>query len=262
MLTFAHTYVLNRAYQKIHRRNIPLSKGELILGNVIPDFITHLGRRKFQAIAHNLSFLTSLDRITDLEWGAIFHVLCDNYSTLGRITFEGIYHDYPKAGFAEKLSQDVVIDIPLQIPKRRILQCAFDILVIREKKKLLIQMLKAAESFLKANFSKVTDRVAKVFNIAPDQMKVGFDRFLQIYGKDFIMQSASEEYRLFALARNLLKLDSLTDPHTILEAVRNHPELMLIVESNMKLVEIIWHDLLNDLVREVMKYPGLKEALK
>jgi len=233
----------------------------LILGNVIPDFITHLGRTQFQAVAHDLSFFTSLEQLTALEWGAIFHILCDNYSTLGRITFEGSYHDYPRDGFIEKLSQGVVINIPLQIPKRRILQCALDILVIREQKRLLIQMLKAAESFLEDNFSKVTCRMANIFKIAQDQLKVGFERFLRIYGKDFITYSASEDYRLFALARSLLNLNSLTHPQKILEGVRNHPELMELVESNMKLIENNWHNLLNDTVIEVMMYPGMKKAV-
>jgi len=165
MLTFTHTYLLNLAYQKHHRRIIPTEKGELILGNVIPDFVTHLGRTQFQAVAHNLSFLNSLDHLGTLEWGAIFHILCDNYSTLGRITFNGNYHDFPKDGFIEKLSKQIVINIPLQIPKRRILQCALDIFVLRGQRELLIKMLKAAEAFLRANFSEVTYRIATIYGI-------------------------------------------------------------------------------------------------
>lgn len=262
MLTFTHTYLLNLAYQKASLKVIPNSKGELILGNVIPDFVTHLGRTQFQAIAHNLSFFTRPNHPHSLEWGAIFHILCDNYSTLGRITFEGNYHNLPKNGFVEKLAQNVVINISLQIPKRRILQCAFDIFVIREKKDLLINLLKAAEAFLQTNFFDVIDRVSTIYGIEMNQLIIGLKRFSRIYGKNFVEQAALEEYRLFPLIRSLLSLDSLTNPQQILEEIRNHSELMDLIELNMELVKNSWHELLEDTVAEVMKYPGIKQFLK
>ncbi len=260
MLTFTHTYLLDLAYQRYHQHNIPPEKVELILGNVIPDFVTHLGREQFQAIAHNLDFFTSLTHRGFLEWGAIFHILCDNYSTLGRIIFEGNYHDFPKNGFIEKLSRQVEINIALRIPNRRILQCAFDIFVIRENKELLVTMLKAAAFFLDVNFSEITHRVSLIYNIDPQQLKVGLNRFLNIYGTNFIEQSASEEYRLFPLSRSLLNLGSLANPELILEGVRNHPELMELVQMNMDLIENNWRELLEDTVKDVIMYPGMKKA--
>jgi|GEM_PF-2502690 len=261
MLTFTHTYLLNLAFQKLHRKNIPLETGELILGNVIPDFISHLGRSQFQALAHNLSFYNSTELSGALEWGAIFHILCDNYSTLGQATFQGNYHNIPKNGFIEQLSQKVIINLAIKIPRRRILQCAFDILVIRDNRELLIKMLKAAESFLHDKFSEVTHRVSTIYRIDPNQLTIGLNRFSRIYGNEFVEQAASEEYRLFPLARSLLNLDSLTNPQSIMEGVRNHPELMELVESNMDLIKNDWQELLKDTVREVLKYPGLKEIL-
>lgn len=261
MLTFTHTYVLNLAYKNIHQRNIQPDRSELILGNVIPDFVTHLDRTPFQALAHDLSFLTASTEPGSLEWGAIFHVLCDNYSTLGSITFDGNYHDFPRNGFIEELSRQVVINIPLIVPRRRILQCALDILVLREEKELLIQMLKAAHSFLNKHFLAITRRVASIYHIDPNRLKIGLNRFLAVYGVGFLEQSASEEYRLFALARSMLNLGSLTDPQIIMQGVRDHPELKEVVDVNMKLIQDNWINLLEDTVREVMKYPGLKRAL-
>ncbi len=262
MLTFTHTYLLNLAYQKINREVIPNNKGELVFGNVLPDFVTHLGRTKFQGIAHSLSFFTQLIQKDALEWGATFHILCDNYSTLGRTTFEGNYHSFSKNGFLEKLANQAVIKIPLQIPKRRILQCAFDIIVIREKRELLISQLKAAEHFLQSNFSGIIERSSIIYGLEKNQLIIGLQRFSKIYGKDFIKQAASEEYRLFPLIRSLLNLDSLTNPHQILAEIRNHPELMELIELNMELIKNCWRDLLEETLHEVMKYPGIKQFLE
>ncbi|MFX0138917.1 MAG: hypothetical protein ACFFDN_35075 [Candidatus Hodarchaeota archaeon] len=92
MLPFTSTYLLDLACRKYHHQNIPAKKAELILGSVIPDLATHLGREQFQAIAHNLGFFTSLIHRGFLKWGAIFHILCDNYSTPGRIILKKNYH--------------------------------------------------------------------------------------------------------------------------------------------------------------------------
>jgi hypothetical protein len=262
MLTFTHTYLLNLAYQKLNRKAIPDNEGELIFGNVLPDFITHLGRTPFQAMAHNLPFFSRLSHPSSLEWGAIFHILCDNFSTLGKISFEGNYHKLPKYGFIEKLAQQVVINITLQIPKRRILQCAFDIFVIRENRQLLISLLKTAEDFLQANFSDVIGRMFTIIGLESNKLVIGLQRFSKIYGKNFIEQAASAEYRLFPLVRSLLNLDTLTNPRQILEGIQNHPELMELVELNMELIKNDWHELLEDTVVEVMKYPGIKQFLK
>lgn len=261
MLTFTHTYLLNLAYQKLNRKVVPDSEGELILGNVLPDFITHLGRTQFQAMAHNLAFFTRLNHPDSLEWAAIFHILCDNFSTLGRITFEGNYHKLLKNGFIEKLAQQVVINITLQIPKRRILQCAFDIFVIRENRQLLISLLKTAEDFLQANFSDIIQRMSAIFGLESNQLVIGLQRFSKIYGNNFVELAASEEYRLFPLVRSLLHLDTLTNPRQILAGIQNHPELMELVELNMELIKNNWHELLEDTVAEVMKYPGIKQFL-
>jgi len=261
MLTFTHTYLLSLAYKKINQRNSPIDKGELILGNVVPDFVTHLGREQFQARAHSLAYLDNLSEFGSLEWGAIFHILCDNYSTLGRIVFDGDYHEIPKTGFIEQLSRQVQINFPLNIPKRRILQCAFDIFVIRDKKELLIKMLSSAESYLNNNFEDVIQRVAKIYNLNKENLRIGLNRYAKIYGQQFIKQAALEAYRLFPLARSLLKLHSLTDPRVILEGVKNHPELMELVQKNMFLIENNWQDLLDETVQQVFEYPGVRDAL-
>ena len=194
MLTFTHSYLLDLAYRRLNRKVVPANEGELILGNVLPDFITHPGRTHFQAIANNLAFFTHKTNPSSLEWGAIFHILCDNFSTLGKITFDGNYDRIPKNGFIEKLGRQVVINITLQIPKRRILQCTFDILVIHEKKQLLVSLLKAAESFLKANFSNILERMSRIYGLETDQLAIGLQRFSKIYSKDFVEQAASDGY--------------------------------------------------------------------
>lgn len=260
MLTFTHTYLLNHAYKKIHFQNIPSTESELILGNVIPDFVTHLGKEQYQAAAHNLNFFSTIAQLNFLEWGAIFHILCDNYSTLCRLTFEGSYHELPKNGFMEKLSKRVILNIPLQIPKRRILQCAFDILVIREEKQLLINMLKSAASFLRNNMTEILQHFSSIYDIKQQQLRVGLTRFLHVYGKNFIDQAALEEYRLFPLIRNLLKLDTLTDPRIILNEIHIHSELMELIDLNMGIIKHNWHELLDRTVQEVMKYSGIKKA--
>lgn len=262
MLTFTHTYLLRLASQKLNHQEMQFTHAELILGNVIPDFVTHLGRERFQAMAHDLNRLGMSGPKGMLEWGAIFHILCDNFSTLGRITFPGDYHDLPKNGFIEQLSRAVKINLALQIPKRRILQIVLDIRVIRAHRSQLVAMLRSAAAFLEENLLEITNRIATIYVLDPDQLKIGLNRFLEIYGKNFIEQSASEEYRLFALARSVLNLHSLTDPQIILEGVRNHPELMELVELNMELIDENWQELLENMVNEVLEFPGIKAAFQ
>jgi len=257
MLTFTHTYLLNLAYRHLHHQNLPLKKVELILGNIIPDFITHLGRSEFQAKAHNINSFISLTTRGLFEWGAIFHILCDNYSTLGRITFDGDYQHHPKNGFIEVLAKNVTFNIPLRIPRRRILQCAFDIFILRHHRSLLIEMLQSAESFLQKNFDTILTQVSVIYKIEFNKLKVGFDRFTRIYGTEFIHKSALETYRLFPLIRSLLNLSTLTDPEVILAEINKHPELMKLVEQNMDLIKNIWSELLTETVQEVLKYPGM-----
>ena len=262
MLTFTHTYLLNLATQKLNQREMPFNQAELILGNVVPDFITHLGRERFQAIAHDMNQFYQLPQKSMLEWGAIFHILCDNYSTLGRITFDGNYHDVPKNGFIEQLSRAVRLKLPLSIPKRRILQIVLDIRILRDYRAQLIVMLRSAASFLQQNFLEIVNKIATIYALDPEQLKIGLNRFLEIYGKNFIEQSASEEYRLFALARSLLNLHSLTDPRIILEGIKRHPELMELVELNMCLLGEDWHGLLENLVQAVLEFPGMKAVFQ
>lgn len=257
MLTYTHTYLVDLAVQKLQHRTAMPMPAELILGNVIPDFITHLGRERFQAMAHDLDRLVAIHPKSMLEWGAIFHILCDNYSTLGKIAFEGAYHRVPKNGFIERLSQRVTLNLSLEIPRRRILQIILDIEVIRANRSRLIAMLRSAASFLKENFSAITHRIAGIYQLDPKQLQIGLQRFLEIYGDNFIEQSALEEYRLFALARSLLDLPSLTDPKIILEGIRLHPELMELVESNMGLISNNWQAILDDMVLEVLEFPGM-----
>ncbi len=261
MLTFTHTYLLNLAYEKIHSRPIPADRGELILGNVIPDFVTHLGRSRFQAIAHDLRLFQENVLQSDLSLGALFHILCDNYSTLGRVDFTGSYHSYPKNGFIEQRAQHAIFHDRLNLPKRRILQCALDILVIRSQKPLLIRLLQAAEAFLRSNFESVVNQVGVIYNIEPKMLHKGLDRFSLIYGRDFIEYAALEEYRLFPLIRGLLKLDSLTDPILILRRIKEHPELMEMVESNMHLIRDQWSELLNETVEAALEYQNMKDLL-
>jgi len=261
MLTFTHTYLLNLAHQQLSKKNLPSHKCELVLGNVIPDFVTHLGREKYQAIAHHLEAYDKLPHRKSLEWGAIFHILCDNYTTLGRLDFEGNYQNFPRSGFIETLSQNVQINIPLQIPKRRVLQCAFDILVLRDQRELLIELLTSAEAYLQENFLTILKRIAAIYQINQHQLEVGFNRFSQIYNSDVISQTATENYRLFPLIRNLLDLDSLTDPKLILQQIENHGELMEIIQINMKIVENNWRELLKDTVANILTYPGMREAI-
>lgn len=261
MLTFTHTYLLNLAYEKIQSRPILTERGELILGNVIPDFVTHLGRSRFQAIAHDLRLFQENVLQSDLSLGAAFHILCDNYSTLGRVDFTGSYHSYPKNGFIEQRARHVISHGLLNLPKRRILQCAFDILVIRSRKPLLIQLLQAAEAFLRVSFESVSKQVGSIYNIEPKMLFKGLGRFSMIYGRDFIEYAVLEEYRLFPLIRSLLKLDSLTDPTLILRQIKEHPELMEMVESNMDLIRDQWSDLLNETVEAALQYRNMKELL-
>lgn len=260
MLTFTHTYLLNLAFEKNCQQDATMDKAELILGNVIPDFITHLGKDKYQKIAHDLAYLQRIPDKSPLEWGAIFHILCDNYSTLGRITFVGRYHDFQRNGFIEKLSKDIKITIPLRVPKRRVLQCALDILILRDKKDLLIRLLKSAEKYLRSNDRKILCRIAAIYDIDVSQLEVGICRFRTIYGKKFIHQAASEEYRLFPLVRSLLNLDTLSEPDLILQKIHEHPELMELVTENLERIQESWKDELYALVWKVLHYDGITDV--
>lgn len=257
-----HTYLLNSAFEKFNEYQASLPHAELILGNVIPDFITHLGKQKYQKIAHDLQYLNDIPQKSLLEWGAIFHILCDNYSTLGRITFDGNYHDFGRDGFIEQLSQKVKMTFPLEVPKRRVLQCALDILVLREKKDVLIHLLESAEDYLNRNSRKIIGKISSIYAIDPGQLQIGICRFREIYGKEFIHQAATEEYRLFPLVRSLLKLETLTEPRLILVKIREHPELMDLVNANMELIREDWKTMLNNLIDEVMKYNGISKILR
>jgi hypothetical protein len=259
MLTFTHSLLLHLAGATISPKLNWSNKVELVLGNVVPDFITHLGRSKYQALAHDPGVFKSHTNIGWLGWGALFHILCDNYSTLGTITFEGDYRSQPKNGFIERLAQQVSVNIPLQVPRRRILQCALDILVLRSYKADLVVMLETAANYLSSHFAEIAAQVAYLYYLDPQQLTPGLHRFCQLYGSSFIQEAAREEYRLFPLVRSLLHLSSLTPPPVILEKIHQHPELMALVTSNMHLIQDCWQDWLNATLVAVREFPGLPE---
>ncbi len=255
MLTFTHTYLILMAHRKMNSRDAPIPNPELILGNVVPDFVTHLGRDKFQAIAHNLSLFAGLKHKRKLDWGALFHILCDNYTTLKRLTFDGNYHQYSRNGFIESLSKDVDVSYLKKIPKRRILQCAFDVLVIRKERDVLVEMLTSAELFLRSHFDEILHHVASVYEMDKDYLRIGIQRFSHVYGPDFIQKSSMPAYRLFPLIRSMLNLPSLTDPDFIFNKIDAHPELMKLVEQHLMLIQHNWHELLEETVTQVLKFP-------
>lgn len=257
MLTFTHSQLLHLTGAMASDKLDWSSRIELVLGNVVPDFITHLGRSKYQALAHDLSIFKSHTNIGLLGWGALFHILCDNYSTLGTITFDGDYRGQPKNGFIEKLAQQVTIDMPLHVPRRRILQCALDILVLRNYRERLVAMLETAATYLSDHFTEIAAQVGFLYYLDPQQLAPGLNRFCLLYGPNFIEQAAREAYRLFPLVRSLLHLPSLTPPAIIQEKIDQHPELMALVTSNMSLIQDHWQDRLQETVAAVKKYPGM-----
>ena len=261
MLTFTHTYLILLAHRKTSSHSATIPDAELILGNVVPDFVTHLGRDKFQAIAHNLSLFAELKNKRKLDWGALFHILCDNYTTLKRLTFNGNYHQYPRNGFIESLSKDFDTSYLKKIPKRRILQCAFDVLVIREERDVLVEMLTSAELFLRSHFDEILHHVASVYEMEKDHLRVGIQRFSHVYGPDFIQKSSRSTYRLFPLIRSMLNLSSLTDPDIIFKEIDAHPELMNLVEQHLKLIQSNWHELLEETVTEVLAFPDFPAGI-
>jgi len=262
MLTFTHTYALALAFSKQCSTPGTDPSPELILGNVIPDFITHLGREEYQKLAHDLTLLHSSSSITSLEWGMIFHILCDNYSTLGRIAFEGDYHEFRKEGFIEKMAHAVHMTIPLRVPARRVLQCALDLLVLKEEKESLIRFLASAAHFLAEHEDDIIERIAGLYGISVTRLEVGMRRFLKIYGREFIYHAASDEYRLFPLVRSLLNLDTLSEPEHLLKEIRKHPELMELIDANMGIIEHDWRRLLEEMVDETLKFSGLARAFQ
>ncbi|MFZ5515690.1 MAG: hypothetical protein ACOY90_03570 [Candidatus Zhuqueibacterota bacterium] len=261
MLTFTHTYALLQAFEKQCRREGTYPSPELVLGNVIPDFITHLGREEYQKLAHDLTLLHPSAAWTGLEWGMIFHILCDNYSTLGRISFEGDYHEFRKDGFIEQRANAVQMTVPLHVPGRRVLQCALDILVLQEEKDTLIRSLAGAANCLTEHGDAIVARIADLYGISASRLEVGMRRFLKIYGREFIHQAASQEYRLFPLVRSLLDLDTLSEPGHLLSEIRKHPELMELIDVNMGIIKQDWRRLLEEMVEATFTFPGMMQAL-
>ncbi|MDZ7319588.1 MAG: hypothetical protein ONB11_10560, partial [candidate division KSB1 bacterium] len=146
----------------------------------------------------------------------------------------------------------------LPVPRRRILQCALDILVLRAYREQLVPLLETAAEYLHDHFAEIAAQVGFIYYIDPQQLTPGLDRFCQLYGSNFIEQAAQEEYRLFPLVRSLLHLSTLTPPAIIRAEIDRHPELMLLVTSNMRLIEDHWLDWLQETVTAAKKYPGLE----
>lgn len=262
MLTFTHTYLLNRACQQVWGKNLDHSNNALILGNLIPDFITHLGRDDYQALAHNLTPLLSGPEKSALAWGAIFHIFCDNFSTLGRIDFDGRYHDLPRAGFIETRAHQVQLSLDLNVPRRRILQCVLDVLVLRAARPLLVDVLVDAAIYLQQHIKDVSDQVEAIYQIHHPLLASSLLRFSQVYGPEFIENAATEEFRIFPLVRSLLNLNSMTAPETIWEKIQQQPELQHLIEINLPLLHHDWMQILDQTVTAVLTFPGLQSALR
>jgi hypothetical protein len=260
VLTFTHTYLLDLAFRMIHGRGLGEEQAEIILGDVIPDFVTHLGREEYQRIAHDLHRYESMEGVGLLEQGALYHVLIDNVTTLGCATYEGSY-PLERCGFVERLALQVVTDLPPEVPRRRFLQAAMDILVLNDCRDRLWRQIVWANEYLAANYESVLEECSHMYGISPQQLEIGIGRFLRIFSKEGIRITGLQEYRLYPIARTVAGLKYSSEPEVILAAIRARPEIMEAVQSNMELIESCWQELLWDTCERVLEHEVIREAI-
>ncbi|MEM4263848.1 MAG: hypothetical protein QW666_03065 [Candidatus Woesearchaeota archaeon] len=174
MFPISHVYVLNRLVARKFGRNLDSRDAEQVMGSWLLDAIVNKEMRKdesfnAQAYFHNNSMYSPEDR---LQAGVLIHVMSDNlanYNTLHHPSDkEGIEK---KDGFLGRREKMIYVPYEDQVSKkddlrRRILQCALDMLIVRDAKEEIRKYFCIATSLF--SDKKMYD---KIYNTLVDAIK-------------------------------------------------------------------------------------------
>ncbi len=261
MLLFTHTYLLQLAMRQFLPNKPVEEYAELVVGNVIPDFITFLGKHQHQALAHDFHRYERLADWRPVTLGAYFHIISDNLSTLGVPRFEGDYYDQPLNGFIEQRARLVQQSGSIQVPPRRFLQCALDMLILRHYRQPLMEMVKYGVLFFNQHRNDIVRHFAMLYELDASKLNTALERFNVVYGESYLDRAATEMHRLFPLARAYYHLPLNTPPQEVADRIHNNPELLQQVEQNMHLIDKDWEEVLIETANRAIHTPYILKNL-
>lgn len=153
MFPISHVYMLNRLVNKKFGRNLDSRDAKQIMGSWLLDAIVNKEMRgdknfKAQAYFHNLEMYSPSDK---LQAGVLIHVMSDNLANYNTLRYD---KQQPNAGFISRRESLLYVpDEELADKKddlrRRILQCALDMHIVRAAKEEIKEYFSYATSLFK-----------------------------------------------------------------------------------------------------------------
>lgn len=279
MQSYSHTYVLDRIIRMLEDRDLEPRDYELLLGNIMPDLATY--NYAYQAIAHDYRPILQHPQPSEFEIGAALHILADNDTTLGVCTFHGDYRDVSKTGFMEQMERQFSAEneaalaelAHYKIPTRRFVQCALDYQVRRHANAYFRDHMHAAQQFLQRYEADIFRKYQQLYpGIPADDLQKGINRYHLVYGAGGPAISDEWRYRLFPIARPIIKYEasqrgdvrpgSFMKPDEILHTLENHPEVVALVEQAEQLLAPHWMTALNQTGERLLNVDFIRKQME
>jgi len=138
MFPISHVYMLNRLVNKKFGRNLDGRDAKQIMGSWLLDAVVNKDMRgdknfKAQAYFHDIDMYSPADA---LQAGVLIHVMSDNLANYNTLRYD---EQQPKEGFIGRREKMLYVPDEERADKkddlrRRILQCALDMLIVRDAK--------------------------------------------------------------------------------------------------------------------------------
>ena len=264
MFSFTHTYILMKVYKTDSKdpNSIP---SEILLGNILPDVIADFESRK--GIDSSGLHLQIHDRIrsseqieydleSGLELGFAIHVMSDNYSRVGSYWRSNKNNG---VGFLKKLESLVELGElserlgdRINVFRRRVLQSALDILVLRNSYDDILYSISKATGFLEVNKKEIVEKISLMTGISKDDIKDKIQKFLFKYSSNIKFQSL-EPIRAYAAIRIIEDMGDINGTQKFLDQVKNHYAFGIVIE-NLKLLKL-WNSYLKKTAVNILTSP-------
>lgn len=258
MQSYAHTFVLNEITKRRFHRELTAADAEWVIGNIIPDLATY--NPGYQPVAHDVTALVERQNGMCFAQGALWHVLTDNHTSLGKMTYEGEYRDQPRLGYFDQCAYQFAAQNPVEmaffreyrVSPRKFIHSALEFLV-RQQSDRWRQLLIDAERHLTRHESYFMEQFFRLYPTIPESdLRVGLKRFHQVYRAGGPGVADDWRYRLFPIARPILKqrlLDndrlfqgSFMDPEAIRQVVDDNPIIEKTTRLALRFLQESWQD--------------------
>ena len=270
MQSYAHTFVLNEYVQLTQGRTLNGNDAELILGNLIPDLATY--QSKYQPISHDHQTIMNRQDHSPFVTGALIHILADNLTDLGVLTYSGNYHDLPRLGFTEKVSQQIFLEFPLakhfadtfRVSIRHFVYAALEYLIRENENDFYRHLLTSSRNYIDRSGTNVYDQFVSLYPAIPQfDLEKGFERLKFVYGEGGPAVSQNKRYRLFPIARQVMRHElrkkditlayNFMAPADIIKNLDEHPEIEILLNEVMDFMRPDWITHLKNTAGELTK---------